>query len=124
MINIGDQLRHSQLGECDDEVLLNLMMDGPDHRDLVDDALFSGSEGKEVFKALILEVGLVKDPKWGVDIKVAVEGNGEVGVMEVSSHVAKFIWGRGVYVEAVCIQGNIHQHDRASGSGSGGTKGK
>ena len=52
---------------------------------------------------LILEVGPLEGPEQGVDIKVAVEGNGEVEVMEVSSHVMEFLWGGEVYVEVVCI---------------------
>ena len=71
------------------------MMDGPDHRDLVGDALFGGSKSEKVFEALVLEVGLVKGPEWGVDVKVAIKGDGKVGVMEASGHVVKFLWGRG-----------------------------
>ena len=40
---------------------------------------------------LILEVGPVEGPEWGVDIKVAVKGDGEVDIMEVSSHVMEFL---------------------------------
>ena len=52
---------------------------------------------------LVLEVGLIEGPKWGVDIKIAVKGDGEVGVTEVSSHVVKFLKGGEVYTEIVCI---------------------
>ena len=57
---------------------------------------------------LILEVGLVKGLEWRIDVEVAIKGNGEVGVMEVSSHVTEFFWGRGVCAEVVCIQEDIH----------------
>ena len=57
---------------------------------------------------LVLEVGLVKSPEWRVDVEVAVEGNGKVGVTEVSGHVMEFFWGGGVCAEAVCIQRNVH----------------
>ena len=52
---------------------------------------------------LILEVGPVEDPEWGVDIKVAVKWNGKVGVTEASSHIMEFFWGGGVCSEVVCI---------------------
>ena len=71
---------------------------------------------------MILEVGPVKGPKWGVNIEVAVERNGKTWVTEASGHVAKFLWDRGVCAEVVCVQRNVHQHDRAGGSG--GNKGK
>ena len=48
VIDVSDQLGYSQLGECDGEILLNLVMNGPDHRDPADDALLSGSKSKEV----------------------------------------------------------------------------
>ena len=67
------------------------MVDGPDYRDAVGDALLSGSEGEEVPQLLVLEVGPVKGPEWRVDIKVTVEGNGKVGVMKVSGHVLEFL---------------------------------
>ena len=64
---------------------------------------------------MILEVGPVKGPKWGVNIEVAVERNGKVGVtkasshiMEVSSHITEFFQDGGVCVEAVCVQRNVH----------------
>ena len=94
------------------------MMDGPDHRDPVGDALFGGSKSKEVSETLVLEVGPVKGPEWGVDVKVAIKGDGKVGIMEASGHVVKFLWGRGVYVEVMCVQGDIHQHDRIDDNGS------
>ena len=65
---------------------------------------------------LILEVGPVEGPEWEVDVKVAVEGDDKAGVTEASSHVMEFLWGGRVCAEAVCIQGDIHQHDGASGS--------
>ena len=40
---------------------------------------------------MILEVGLIEGPEWGVNIKVAVKGNGEVGAMEASGHVMEFL---------------------------------
>ena len=78
---------------------------------------------------MILEVGPIKGPKWGVNIEVAVERNGKVGVikvsshimevsshvmeasshvMEVSSHITEFFQDGGVCVEAVCVQRNVH----------------
>ena len=67
------------------------MMDGPNHRDVVGDALLGSSKGEEVPQTLILEVGLVEGPEWRVDIEITVKGNGEVGVMEVSRHVTKLL---------------------------------
>ena len=93
-------------------------MAGPDHRYMAGDALLGGSKGKEVSQALVLEVSLVEGLEWGVDIKIVVEENGEAGVIEASSHVTKFLWKEGVYAEAMCVQGDIHQHDGVSGSGS------
>ena len=84
------------------------MVDGPDHRNAADDTLLSGGEGKEVSQLLVLEVGLVKGPEWGVNIKVAIEEDGKVGVMEVSGHVIEFFWKGGVCAEVVCIQEDIH----------------
>ena len=78
------------MGEYDSEILLDLMVDRPDHRDPAGDALFSGSEDKEISKLLVLEVGPVEGPEWGVDIEVAVERDSKVGVMEASGHVMKF----------------------------------
>ena len=124
VVDVGDQLGHSQLGECDGEVFLDLVMDGLDHRDPAGDALFGGSEGKEISKALVLEVGLVEGPEWGVDIEVAIKRDDKVRVMEVSEHVMEYFWGGGVCAETVGIQRDIHQHNRASGSGSGGSKRK
>ena len=57
---------------------------------------------------LVLEVGLVKGLEWRVDVEVAVERNGKVGVTEASSHVMEFFWGGGVCAEVVCIQRNVH----------------
>ena len=57
---------------------------------------------------LVLEVGLVEGPEWEVDVKVAGERDGEVGVMEVSGHVVKFLRGGGVCAEVVCIQGDVY----------------
>ena len=57
---------------------------------------------------LVLKVGLVKGPEWGINVKVAVKEDGKTGVMEASGHVVKFLWGRGVYVEALCIQKDVH----------------
>ena len=54
---------------------------------------------------LVLEVGLVKGPKWGINIEVAVKGGGKVEVTEVGGHVVKFLWGRGVCMEVVYVQG-------------------
>ena len=122
MINIDNQLRHSQHDEYDSEVFLDLVMDGPDHRDMAGDALFGGSKGKEDSQTLVLEVGPVESPEWGVDIKVIVEKNGKAGVMEVSGYIMEFFWEGRVYMEAVCIQENIHWHDGASGSGGGDNK--
>ena len=73
---------------------------------------------------MVLEVGLIKGPEWGVNVEVAVKRNGKVGVMEASGHVVEFFRSGRVCVEVVCIQGDIHQHDRAGGSGSGGNKRK
>ena len=73
---------------------------------------------------MILEVGLIEGPEWGVNIEVAIEEDGKAGVMEASSHVMEFLWDGGVYAEAVYIQGVIHQHDRVSGSGSRSNKGE
>ena len=39
------------------------MVDGLDHRDVVGDALLSGSKGKKVSQMLVLEVGLVEGPE-------------------------------------------------------------
>ena len=69
---------------------------------------------------LVLEVGLVKGLEWRVDVEVAVERNGKVGVTEASSHVLEFFWGGGVCVKTVGIQRGIHQHDR---TGDGGSRG-
>ena len=107
-VNIGDKFWHSQLGESNGEVLLNLVVDGPDHRNAAGDTLLSGGEGKKVSQLLVLEVGLVKGPEWGVNIEVAIEGDGKVRVMEVSGHVTEFFWEGGVCAEVVYVQEDIH----------------
>ena len=90
-VNVSDKLGHSKLGECNGEVFLNSMMNELDHRDPVGDALFGGSEGKEISEMLVLEVGPVEGPEWRIDIEVAVERNGKAEVTEASGHVAKFL---------------------------------
>ena len=57
---------------------------------------------------LVLEVGLVKGPEWGINVKVAVKEDGKAGVMEASGHVVKFLWSKEVYAEALCIQEDVH----------------
>ena len=57
----------------------------------MDDTLLSGNKGKEVPQMLILEVGSIEGPEWRVDIEIAVEGNGKVGVIGASGHVTKFL---------------------------------
>ena len=76
-----------KLGEYNSEVLLNLVVDGPDHRDAAGDALLGGSKDKEVSQTMVLEVGLIEGPE------------------------------QRVCVEMMCISGNIYQHDGANKRG-------
>ena len=110
-VYILKELRHTKLKHGKGKVLIYLPLNGIDEGEALDNTFLGGGESKEVFQALVLEVGAIQGPEGRVDVKVAANRDGETRVMEMGGHGTNGGRGWRVRVKGMGINGDIHQCD-------------